>query len=160
MPGDLLSRSLSRSHWGRPKRPAEGGGGRPGPASAESCPDTPLSGNPGRCFTEVEVVTSEFLQMYKIHISVHICGGVSSQAEGKWPARDRRPPRVCPASGPRKGWGICSPGDLGGCQDAHGPGKGPVPSTGRTQPVPQATLGHRTGKDTAVPSPPQPIDST
>lgn len=46
------------------------------------CSDTSLSGTPGGRFTEVEVVTSEFLQTYKIHISVHVFGAVSSQAEG------------------------------------------------------------------------------
>lgn len=52
--------------------------------------------------------------MYKIHILVHVCGGVSSQAGGKWPARDRRPPQVCPASGPGEGRESCSPGHLRG----------------------------------------------
>lgn len=49
-----------------------------------SCPDTSLGRTPGGRFTEVEEVTSEFLQRYKIHISVHVCGAVSSQAGGGW----------------------------------------------------------------------------
>lgn len=76
-----LSLGLTRRHWGRLRRPAGHGG--PGRPTQRSCPDTSLSRTLGGHFTEVEEVTSEFLQTYKIHISVHVCGAVSSQAGGK-----------------------------------------------------------------------------
>ena len=79
-----------------------------------SCPDTSLGRTPGGRFTEVEEVTSEFLQRYKIHISVHVCGAVSSQAGGR---TGDLPPVV-----------LRSPGA------ARWPGKGPDLGSACTQP--------------------------
>lgn len=62
--------------WG-PER-----GGARGHPTQRSCPDTPPGRTPGARFTEVEV-TSGFLQRYKTHNAVHVCGAVSSQAEGR-----------------------------------------------------------------------------
>lgn len=113
-PGGRLSLGPSRRHGGRPSRRG--------------------SRVPGGCFTEVEEVTSEFLQMYKIHISVHVCGAVSSQAGGRGQASDRHPPPVCPAPAEGTDRGSAPPGILGAHGAAPQPGEGPVPGTGGTQP--------------------------
>lgn len=68
----------------------------------------------GGRFAEVEEVTSEFLQTYKIHISVHVSGAVSTQAGGKQWARGSLP-TGCPASRQRGGGSDLPPVDLGIC---------------------------------------------
>ena len=84
-------------------------GGAQGHPTQRSCPDTPPGRTPGAHFTEVEV-TSGFLQRYKTHNAVHVCGAVSSQAEGRL---EDLPP---------------------GAQAARWPGRGPDPGSARTQP--------------------------
>lgn len=71
--------------------------GRP---TQRSCPDLAPSGTPGGRFTEVEV--TEFLQTYKIHISVCVVGAATSQEGRRLPGAG--PPPACPASGPGDGW--------------------------------------------------------
>lgn len=54
----------------------------------------------GGRFTEVEV--TEFLQTYKIHISMRVVGAATSQEGRQLPGAG--PPPACPVSGPGDGW--------------------------------------------------------
>lgn len=74
----------------REARESAGPGGAQGCPTQRSCPDTPPGRTPGRRFTEVEV-TSGFLQRYKTHNPVHVCGAVSSQAGGGWETCPQEP---------------------------------------------------------------------
>lgn len=101
--------------WGGPG--GQQGGRDPAPPTLSSCPDTSLSSTPGGRFTEVEV-TSEFPQMYKIHISVHVFGAVSSQEEGgSWPGAG--PPTSVPNLQPRGRMGHLPPRGPRGPAELH-----------------------------------------
>lgn len=118
----LLAGSRTPERGARPRAglPAQGGPGSAGPGGPraaqhrEAAQTHPRAG-PGRQLTEVEV-TSGFLQRYKTHNPVHVCGAVSSQAGGGWG----------PAPGPRPRW-------RAGSLD---------PGSARTQPGPHRHLCH------------------
>lgn len=134
-----LSLGLSRQSLGEAQ--AAAGRTAPGPATSEQQPRTSLSRTAGGRATEVEEVTSEFLQTYKIHISVHVFRAVSSQAGGRQLAKGRAPTSM-PASNLGEGWEI---GPLGGPRDPpklH-MGEGPVP-------LPTQVAGHQTSGHVAT----------
>ena len=99
----------------REARELAGPGGAQDCPTQRSCPDTPPGRSPGGRFTEVEEVTSGFLQRYKTHNAVHVCGAGSSQAGGAGRPAPRSPGHTLARQGSRPGlsthpaWGTQAP---------------------------------------------------